>query len=216
MPKHTPVIRQTNNRNCSNLSCHQLNLPDGHEQQTYASWSTVFCIWCDPAAPGRCCRMTFRHGRQCMTTTAGVRHSIHPPNLSCFALSESVSPQHRCGANSSTRYQHPAPRIRHRRRKCCGYKIRKTCETTANANQKNLQRENRRLRLMWHLYIIKQKEQFYTGITTDINNRLRQHDNPPLLYKEAFPNKHQAARRERQIKGFSKAKKLKLITGLTK
>jgi predicted GIY-YIG superfamily endonuclease len=67
---------------------------------------------------------------------------------------------------------------------------------------------------MWHLYIIKKGERFYTGITTDLKNRLHQHGNPPLLYKEPFPNKHQAARRERQIKGFSNAKKQQLITAL--
>jgi len=70
--------------------------------------------------------------------------------------------------------------------------------------------------MMWHLYIIKQREKFYTSITTDLKNRLHQHGNPPLLYKEHFQNKHQAARRERQIKGFSKAKKQDLIKGLTK
>ncbi|MHC4545860.1 MAG: GIY-YIG nuclease family protein [Planctomycetota bacterium] len=42
---------------------------------------------------------------------------------------------------------------------------------------------------MWHLYIIKQREKFYTGITTDLKNRLHQHGNPPLLYKEHFQNK---------------------------
>ncbi len=67
---------------------------------------------------------------------------------------------------------------------------------------------------MWHLYIIKQTEKFYTGITTDLKNRLHQHGNPPLLYKEPFPNKHQAAQRERQIKGWSKEKKQELIKGL--
>jgi len=69
---------------------------------------------------------------------------------------------------------------------------------------------------MWLLYIIKQREKFYTPITTDLKNRLHQHGNPPLLYKEPFPNKHQAARRERQIKGWSKEKKQDLIKGLTK
>ena len=69
---------------------------------------------------------------------------------------------------------------------------------------------------MWHLYIIKQREKFYTEITTDLKNRLHQHGNPPLLYKETFQNKHQAARRERQIKGWSKEKKQDLIKGLTK
>jgi len=65
---------------------------------------------------------------------------------------------------------------------------------------------------MWYVYIIKDKQTFYTGITTALENRLHQHGNPPLLYKEAFPHKHQAAARERQIKNFSKAKKQKLIT----
>ena len=83
-------------------------------------------------------------------------------------------------------------------------------------NQKNMQRENRKLRLMWHLYIIKEREKFYTGITNDLKYRLHQHGNPPLLYKKAFPNKHQAAIRERQIKGWTKAKKQELITGLIK
>jgi len=69
---------------------------------------------------------------------------------------------------------------------------------------------------MWYLYIIEKREKFYTGITTDLENRLHQHGNPPLLYKEHFQNKHQAARRERQIKGFSRAKKQELIKGLTK
>ena len=69
---------------------------------------------------------------------------------------------------------------------------------------------------MWHLYIIKEREKFYTGITTDLKNRIHQHGNTPLLYKEAFPNKHQAAQRERQIKGESYAKKQDLIKGLTK
>ncbi len=79
-----------------------------------------------------------------------------------------------------------------------------------------MQSQNRELRLMWHLYIIKQREKFYTGITTDLKNRLHQHGNPPLLYKEHFLNKHQAARRERQIKGWTKEKKQDLIKGLIK
>jgi putative endonuclease len=69
---------------------------------------------------------------------------------------------------------------------------------------------------MWHLYIIKEREQFYTGITTDLKNRLHQHGNPPLFYKEHFQNKQQAARRESQIKGWSKEKKQDLIKGLIK
>jgi putative endonuclease len=69
---------------------------------------------------------------------------------------------------------------------------------------------------MWYLYINKQREKFYTGITNNLKNRLRQHGNPPLLYKETFQNKHQAAIIERQIKRFSRAKKQDLIKALFK
>jgi len=64
---------------------------------------------------------------------------------------------------------------------------------------------------MWTLYIILKGGKYYTGITTDLKNRLRQHSSPPLLYKETFSDKFQAARREREIKGWSKAKKDQLI-----
>jgi predicted GIY-YIG superfamily endonuclease len=66
---------------------------------------------------------------------------------------------------------------------------------------------------MWQLYIIQKNKKFYTGITTDLKNRLRQHEKPPLLYNESFPDKFQAAQREKQIKGWSKAKKQELIAG---
>ncbi|MCK4752546.1 MAG: GIY-YIG nuclease family protein [Planctomycetes bacterium] len=64
---------------------------------------------------------------------------------------------------------------------------------------------------MWNLYIIQKNGKYYTGITTDLKNRLRQHGNPPLLYKESFSDKHRVAHREKQIKGFSRAKKANLI-----
>jgi len=63
---------------------------------------------------------------------------------------------------------------------------------------------------MWHLYIIEKYGKYYTGITTDLKNRLHQHGNPPLLYKEQFADKYQAAEREKQIKGYSRAKKQNL------
>ena len=69
---------------------------------------------------------------------------------------------------------------------------------------------------MWHLYIIEKSDKYYTGITTDLKNRLRQHGDPELLYKEAFPNKFQAARREREIKGWSRSKKEELIAKFSK
>lgn len=64
---------------------------------------------------------------------------------------------------------------------------------------------------MWYVYIIQKHNQFYTGITTSINNRLKQHNNPPLFYKEECIDKYKAAKREKQIKGFSRNKKLELI-----
>jgi len=64
---------------------------------------------------------------------------------------------------------------------------------------------------MWHLYIIQKNRKYYTGITTNLNNRLRQHGKPKLLYQETFPDKFQAAQREKQIKGWLKTKKEKLV-----
>jgi putative endonuclease len=68
---------------------------------------------------------------------------------------------------------------------------------------------------VWYVYIIKKSGYYYTGITTDIPNRLCQHGNPQLLYKETFPDKHLAARREKQIKGWSRTKKELLIAKFT-
>ncbi|MHC4067997.1 MAG: GIY-YIG nuclease family protein [Planctomycetota bacterium] len=64
---------------------------------------------------------------------------------------------------------------------------------------------------MWHLYIIKKNGRYYTGITTDPQNRLHQHGNPSILYRETFSDKFNAAKREKQIKGYSRAKKQSLI-----
>jgi predicted GIY-YIG superfamily endonuclease len=50
----------------------------------------------------------------------------------------------------------------------------------------------------------------YTGITTDLSHRMRQHG-ASLLHAEPFQNKHAAARREREIKGWRREKKLALI-----
>jgi predicted GIY-YIG superfamily endonuclease len=52
----------------------------------------------------------------------------------------------------------------------------------------------------------------YTGITTDIPHRMRQHG-AELLYSEVHPDKHSAARREKEIKGWRREKKLVLICG---
>ena len=63
---------------------------------------------------------------------------------------------------------------------------------------------------MWHVYICNRNDQLYTGITTDLSHRIRQHK-AKLLYSEKHPDKHSAASRERQIKGWSRKKKLSLI-----
>jgi len=63
---------------------------------------------------------------------------------------------------------------------------------------------------MWYVYICDKKGQLYTGITTDLDHRMRQHQ-ASLLYSEAYEGKHEAAKRERQIKGWSREKKLSLI-----
>ena len=64
---------------------------------------------------------------------------------------------------------------------------------------------------MWYLYIIERKSQLYTGITTDLKNRLRQHGKVKLIYSETHENKEKAIKRERTIKGWSRAKKLTLL-----
>lgn len=64
---------------------------------------------------------------------------------------------------------------------------------------------------MWWLYICEKAGRLYVGITTDLDNRLRQHGNPPLLYKEGPLTREEAVPRERKIKGWSRAKKLQLI-----
>jgi len=64
---------------------------------------------------------------------------------------------------------------------------------------------------MWYLYIIEKHGKYYTGITTDIKHRMRQHGVSRLLYKETLPDKGAASRREREIKGWTRKKKEVLI-----
>jgi len=65
---------------------------------------------------------------------------------------------------------------------------------------------------MWYVYIIGKNNKFYTGITTDIKNRLRQHGKPPLIFQELHRSKEEAAKREREIKGWNRKKKMQLMT----
>ena len=63
---------------------------------------------------------------------------------------------------------------------------------------------------MWFVYICDRKGQLYTGITTTLDHRIKQHQ-AILLYSENYSDKHSAAKRERQIKGWRRDKKMALI-----
>lgn len=78
----------------------------------------------------------------------------------------------------------------------------------------------------WYLYIVKCKDNsLYTGITTNLDNRIETHNlgkgaksllgkRPvSLIYQELYNSRGQALKREAEIKGWSRNKKLKLITG---
>lgn len=77
-----------------------------------------------------------------------------------------------------------------------------------------------------YVYILKcANDSFYTGSTIDLDRRLRQHQQGTgakhtkkylpveLVYYQEFPTIQQAFRREKQIQGWSHAKKQALIDG---
>ena len=79
---------------------------------------------------------------------------------------------------------------------------------------------------MWCVYILKCADGLlYTGSTTDINRRLKEHNRKKgggctrgrlpvkLAYKESYPNRSEAQKRESQIKSWTRKKKLALIKG---
>jgi len=81
---------------------------------------------------------------------------------------------------------------------------------------------------MWYLYITKnQNGAFYTGVTTDVNRRFKEHlrgkgghytsqSRPQkLLYTEEFRSRAEAEAREKQMKRWSRKKKQALIEGNT-
>ena len=77
----------------------------------------------------------------------------------------------------------------------------------------------------WFVYILLCDEKmFYVGITDNLTDRFSKHKNKQsfytkqfshleLVYCERYISKYKAAKREQQIKGWSHAKKQKLITG---
>ena len=77
----------------------------------------------------------------------------------------------------------------------------------------------------WTVYVIQTESgKFYTGITVDLERRLGEHrvgsrgakffrTSPPkrVVYEERHVERSGALRREREIKGMSRAEKLELI-----
>ncbi len=76
---------------------------------------------------------------------------------------------------------------------------------------------------MWYIYILECKDgKLYTGITDNLERRFEEHStkkgghytkcNAPIkiLYSEHFANVFDAAKREKQIKGWTRKKKLAL------
>jgi predicted GIY-YIG superfamily endonuclease len=78
---------------------------------------------------------------------------------------------------------------------------------------------------MWYVYIIEcSNRKLYTGMTNNLQRRFREHRfkkvsstsyNVPtkILYQELYPTKEEAAKREKQLKGWTRKKKLALIKG---
>ncbi|MBI4080155.1 MAG: GIY-YIG nuclease family protein [Candidatus Levybacteria bacterium] len=79
---------------------------------------------------------------------------------------------------------------------------------------------------MWFVYMLLcDQKTFYIGISDDLKNRLTQHKNKlnistkkfsdlRLVYAEKYPSKFETAKREQQLKGWSHAKKQKLVDGI--
>lgn len=77
----------------------------------------------------------------------------------------------------------------------------------------------------WYTYILFcNQKTFYIGITNDLNKRLNEHrcgyssytekfSDIKLVHFEKYPNRTEAERREKQLKGWTIAKKKALISG---
>lgn len=81
--------------------------------------------------------------------------------------------------------------------------------------------------MSWFLYIIQcSDESLYTGITTDVSRRLKEHNSKKgafytqnktpveLVYQEAWLNRSAALKREHQIKRLRRNEKLALIASV--
>ena len=81
--------------------------------------------------------------------------------------------------------------------------------------------------MAWFVYIVRCKdESLYTGITWNLKKRIKEHNlrkktslqlskvPVKLAYWERFVDRYQAAKREKEIKGWRKDKKTELINSL--
>ncbi len=79
---------------------------------------------------------------------------------------------------------------------------------------------------MWYVYILETEDgRLYTGTTNDISRRMEEHKDGKgaqftrsfrfkgLLYTEEHPTKSAALKREKQVQGWTRKKKLALIKG---
>jgi len=79
---------------------------------------------------------------------------------------------------------------------------------------------------MWYVYILEcQNKDLYAGVTTDLARRFKEHKSgkggkftrtfvaKKVLYSQKYSTKQEALKREAQIKGWTRKKKLALICG---
>lgn len=80
----------------------------------------------------------------------------------------------------------------------------------------------------WYVYILRCADNtLYTGVTTDIERRLVEHNNEKtgakytrtrrpvsLVYQEVYSTRSEATKREAELKKFSRAKKQNLLSEL--
>jgi putative endonuclease len=89
----------------------------------------------------------------------------------------------------------------------------------------NTSKGQKKKQIMWYLYILRcSDDSLYTGTTTDLCRRLKEHNNKKggsytrsrrpvrLIYKEYYPTRSKAQKRESQIKKWSRRKKIALIS----
>jgi len=86
------------------------------------------------------------------------------------------------------------------------------------------------LNMQWYMYIVRCADgSLYTGITKDLERRVREHNSNNILgakslrnkrpvvltYYELFATQSEAAKREKSVKSWTREYKLKLIEGFT-